>query len=109
MNSQKDGVLMVTVEKKPNVTFAAKLGLFLFVALGLMVDRVMWADQVVGRINLANVPIADVNCPASDWLEVAPGKDDQQPMRYRCGFMFWPLYHAGESLIATDALKSTRS
>ncbi|TCV51368.1 hypothetical protein [Pseudomonas sp. 460] len=100
---------MVTVEKTPNVTFAVKLGLFLFVAIGLLADRVMWADQIVGRINLANVRIADVNCSASDWLEVVPGKDDQQTMRYRCGFMFWPLYHSGESLIATEALKNARS
>lgn len=100
---------MIAVEQKPTVTFAVKLGLFLFVAIGLMADRVMWADQVVGRINLANVPIADVSCSARGWLEVAPGKDAQQPMRYRCGFMFWPFYHSGESLIATDALKNPKS
>jgi hypothetical protein len=109
LHPQKNGVAMVTVEKKSNVGTVVKIGLFAAVAVGLLANRVMWADQVVGRINLANVQIADVNCSAGDWLEVAPGQDAQQPMRYRCGFMFWPFYHSGESSIATDAFNKLRS
>lgn len=96
---------MVTVDKKSNVASVVKVGLLAIVAIGLLADRVVWVDQVVGRINLANVRIADVNCSPGDWVEVAPGKDPQQPMRYRCGFMFWPLYHSGESLIVIDTLE----
>lgn len=100
---------MLSVEKKSNVVTVVKIGLFAVVAIGLVADRVMWSYQVESRINLANVKIADVNCSAGDWLELAPGNDAQQPMRYRCGFMFWPFYHSGESAIATEAVNKLRS
>ncbi|MBU0521659.1 MULTISPECIES: hypothetical protein [unclassified Pseudomonas] len=109
VHPQKNGMPMVTVEKKSNLATVVKIGLAAVVAVGLLADRMVWVDQVVGRINLANARIADVNCSAGDWLEVAPGKDAQQPMRYRCGFMFWPFYRSGESLFAADALNKLRS
>lgn len=100
---------MVTNGKKSNVGTVVNIVLFAVVAVGLLADRVIWSNQVESRINLANVKIADVNCSVDDWLELAPGNDGQQSMRYRCGFMFWPFYHSGESPIATDALNKLRS
>lgn len=76
------------------------------VALATVADRVIWAKQIVGEINLANVPVSDVNCSSKAWLEVAPGKEPDQPMRYRCGMLFWPLYHSGESVIAGEVMKN---
>ena len=82
------------------------LALLAGVAFATVADRVIWAKQIVGEINLANVPVSDVNCSSKVWLEVAPGKEPDQPMRYRCGMLFWPLYHSGESVIAGEVMKN---
>lgn len=84
------------------------IGLYAIAAVGVLADRMIWVDQVVAGVNLANVPIADVNCPAGSWLEVAPGKDTKQPMSYRCGFMFWPFYNSGESMLVVDSLNNLK-
>lgn len=93
------------VRKKTRLIAAVPIGLFAIVAIGVLADRVIWVDQVVAGVNLANAPIPDVNCPTGNWLEVAPGKNAEQPMRYRCGFMFWPFYRSGESKLVVDSLK----
>jgi hypothetical protein len=85
------------------------LSLLAGAAFATVADRVIWAKQIVGEINLANVKVSDVNCSANDWLELAPGKESGQPMRYRCGMLFWPLYNSGESIIAGEMMKNAVS
>jgi hypothetical protein len=89
--------------KKTGAMRIAIIALLAVVATGSFADRVIWSKQIVGRINLSNVPVADVSC-TDDWLEVAPGDGPDQPMRYRCGVMFWPLFQSGESRIAAGVL-----
>ena len=91
--------------KKTRLAATFSIGLVAIAAIGVLADRMFWVDQVVAGVNLANVPVADVNCSKGSWLEVAPGKDSQQPMRYRCGFMFWPFYRSGVSMLVVDSLK----
>ncbi|APC19512.1 hypothetical protein BLL42_27670 (plasmid) [Pseudomonas frederiksbergensis] len=69
-------------------------------AIGSMADRIHWAGQIVGSINLTNVSISDANCGPNDWMEVAGGKGKTNVMRYRCGMLFWPFYKSGESALA---------
>lgn len=79
------------------------------IAFVSVADRVIWAKQIVGEINLANVPVSDANCSSKAWLEVAPGEDSGQPMRYRCGMLFWPFYHSGKSTIAGEIMNTALS
>ncbi|KPG82221.1 hypothetical protein [Pseudomonas sp. RIT-PI-o] len=72
------------------------------VVIGSIADRIQWAGQIVGRINMTNVSINDTNCGPNDWMEVARGNGPTRVMRYRCGTVFWPFYKSGESaLVAT--------
>lgn len=65
-----------------------------------LADRIRWAGQTVGSINLTNVPINDANCSPNDWMEVARVKGNVHVMRYRCGTLLWPFYKSGESSLA---------
>lgn len=85
------------------------IGLFAIVAIGLLADRMIWVDQVVAGVNLTNVLIADVNCPSESWVEVAPSEDAEQPMRYRCGFMFWPFYPIGRVDVGRRFVEGSRN
>ena len=97
---------MDTKGKKTSAARTIILAVLVVVVIGSFVDRVIWVKQIVGRINLTNVRVDDVNCSPNDWLELAPGKASSQSMRYRCGIVFWPFYHSGETIIASEAIEN---